>query len=81
MNMTEHEEMLAREVVMRDPQFSLRLLWGRQVLLFVLLAAGIVMSCVLLLRALRGLQPRGGAAPLRGPSIKNNMSNLCPGAP
>jgi len=52
--MNEFDEMKAREPVMRDPEFSLRILWIRQVLLFVFLGVGVVMTGALAVRALSG---------------------------
>ncbi len=52
--MNELDEMKTRDAVLRDPEFSLRILWIRQVLLLVFLAGGIVMTCVLSISALGG---------------------------
>ena len=52
--MNEFDKMKAHNSVMRDPEFSLRILWIRQVLLYIFLGVGIVMTCVLTSKAISG---------------------------
>lgn len=53
---TPHEKMLTQDALMRDPNFSLRILWGRQILLFLFLLAGIVSTVLLIIRAFSDIE-------------------------
>jgi len=49
--MNHHDRMLAQNALLKHPEFSLRILWFRQVLYFVFLLVGIIVAVLLTVRA------------------------------